>query len=155
MGAPICSIVLQHFWANISIATWSTPSEPLQKKPFLRVYSCCGFWLWSWLAAVVNLFGLSLVCFVAPVYPKRAGWRTRTEKKKKRPCAVQGTWLHVALFSMQTLELYIPRLSRCTIRRRRRKPQNTSSPGVHETTTHVHTHAYTFNVQTPIHCVHH
>ena len=45
-----------------------------------NTYSCCGFWLWSWLAAVVNLFVLNLVCFIpfAPVYPKRAGWRTRT-----------------------------------------------------------------------------
>ena len=48
----------------------------------------------------------------------------RTEKKQKRPCpAVQGTWLHVGSFlagvltqrfSTQPLELYIPRLSRCT-----------------------------------------
>ena len=48
----------------------------------------------------------------------------RTEKKQKRPCpAVQGTWLHVGHFlagvltqrsSTQPLELYIPRLSRCT-----------------------------------------
>ena len=34
---------------NTSIATWSTPSKPPHKKPFLEVYysSCCGFWLWS------------------------------------------------------------------------------------------------------------
>ena len=48
----------------------------------------------------------------------------RTEKKQKRPCpAVQGTWLQVGLFladvltqrfSTQPLELYIPRLPRCT-----------------------------------------
>ena len=186
-----------------------------------------------------------LVCFefwcalfpFAPVYPKRAGWRTRTlvmvfgfglagccsqlvcfefvvphfrlpipetrnrqivehvrtEKKQKRPCpAVQGTWLHVGpllagvltqRFSTQPLELYIPRLSRCTPQwvvscseYRRRKPQNTS-PGVHAHRfecgdnktggcseglgafcfflTHVHTHSYAFNVQAPIHCVHH
>ena len=71
----------------------------------------------------------------------------RTEKKQKRPCpAVQGTWLHVGpflagvltqRFSTQPLELYVPRLSRCTAQEvvscseyRRRKPQNTS-PGVH------------------------
>ena len=26
-----------------------------------NTYSCCGFWLWSWLAAVVNLFVLDVV----------------------------------------------------------------------------------------------
>ena len=49
---------------NTFIATWSTPSEPPHKKFFLEVYSCCGFWLWFWLATVVNLFVLSLVCFI-------------------------------------------------------------------------------------------
>ena len=92
-----------------------------------NTYSCCGFWLWSWLAAVVNLFVLNLLRFISVcLYPKRADCRThaRTKKKQKRPCpAVQGTWLHVGpflagvltqRFSMQPLELYIPRLSRCT-----------------------------------------
>ena len=129
---------------NTLRATWSAPSEPPQKKPFFEVlwfsalvqaavvnlfvlnlacfisvcpcipetgrlestYSCCGFWLWSWVVAAVNLFVLG------------------TEKKQKRPCpAVQGTWLHVGpflagvltqRFSTQSLELYIPRLARCT-----------------------------------------
>ena len=50
---------------NTSIATWSTPSESPDNKPFLEVYSCCGFWLWFWPAAVVvNLFVLNLVYFV-------------------------------------------------------------------------------------------
>ena len=30
-----------------------------------NTYSCCGFWLWSWLAAVVNLFVLNLLCFIS------------------------------------------------------------------------------------------
>ena len=49
---------------NTSIATWSTPSELPHKKPFWKAFCCCGFCLWSWLAAVVNLFVLNLVCFV-------------------------------------------------------------------------------------------
>ena len=141
-GAPICNTVLQHFSCNMVLA------------------GCC----------------CQLVCFefdvlhfrLPPVYPKRAGWRTRTlvvvfgfgpgwlllsivcfefvvlhfrmpipetqngqiiehvrtEKEQKRPCpAVQGTWLQVGpflagvltqRFSTQPLELYIPRLPRCT-----------------------------------------
>ena len=65
---------------NTSRATWSTPSEPSHTKPFFEVLSFSA------------LFGLGcccqLVCFefgvlhfrlpFAPVYPKRAGWRTRT-----------------------------------------------------------------------------
>ena len=30
-----------------------------------NTYSCCGFWLWSWLAAVVNLFVLKLLYFIS------------------------------------------------------------------------------------------
>ena len=149
-----------------SRATWSTPSEPPQKKPFFEVlwfsalvqaavvnlfvlnlvcfisvcpcipetvrlentYSCCGFWLWSWLTVAVNLFVLNLLCVIfVCLYPKRADCRTRTyrEETKKRPClTVQGTWLHMGpflagvltqRFSTQPLGLYIlPRLSRCT-----------------------------------------
>ena len=115
-----------------------------------NTYSSCGFWLWSWLAAVVTLFVLNLLCFISfCLYPKRADCRRRTyrEGSKKKTCpVVQGTWLHVGpflagvltqRFSTQPLELYIPRLSRCTTQElvscseyRRRKPQNTS-PGVH------------------------
>ena len=101
-----------------------------------NTYTCCGIWLRSWLAAVVNLFVLNIVLhFRLPIpetlYPKPytrngqiVGHVRRTEKKQKRPCpAVQGTWLHVGpflagvltqRFSTQPLELYIPRLSRCT-----------------------------------------
>ena len=64
-------------------------------------YSCCGFWLWSWLAAAVNLIVLNLLCFISVCpYPKRADCRTRTYREEiKRPCpAVQGTWLHVGPF---------------------------------------------------------
>ena len=54
-----------------------------------HVYSSCGFWLWSWLAAVVNLFVLNLLCFISVnQYPKRADCRTRTyreETKKTLP----------------------------------------------------------------------
>ena len=54
-----------------------------------NTYSCCGFWLWSWLAAVVNLFVLNLLCFISVcLYPKRADCRTRTyreETKKTLP----------------------------------------------------------------------
>ena len=84
------------------------------------------FWLWSWLAAVVNLFVLNF-CASFPFAYTRNGQileHVRTKKKQKRPCpAVQGTWLHVGpflagaltqRFSTQPLELYIPRLSRCT-----------------------------------------
>ena len=88
-----------------------------------NTYSCCcGFWLWSWLAA--NLFVLNLLRFISVcLYPKRV----RTEMKQKRPCpAVQGTWLHVGpflagvltqRFLKQPLELYILRLSRCILSR--------------------------------------
>ena len=37
------------------------------RNPFWKstlLVSCCGFWLWSWLAAVVNLFVSNLMCFV-------------------------------------------------------------------------------------------
>ena len=54
-----------------------------------NTYSCCGFWLWPWLAAVVNLFVLNLLCFISVcLYPKRADCRTRTyreETKKTLP----------------------------------------------------------------------
>ena len=55
-----------------------------------NTYSCCGFWLWSWLAAAVNLFVLNLLCFISVcLYPKRADCRTRTtyreETKKTLP----------------------------------------------------------------------
>ena len=67
-----------------------------------NTYFCCGFWLWSWLAAVVNLFVLNLLCFISfCLYPKRADCRTRStySEETKRPCpAVQGTWLHVGPF---------------------------------------------------------
>ena len=37
-----------------------------------NTYSCCGFWLRSWLAAVVNLFVLNLLCFISVcLYPNR------------------------------------------------------------------------------------
>ena len=94
---------------NTSIATWSTPSEPPHQKPFFEVNSCCGFWLWSWLA-VVNLFVLNLVCFVAPVNPKRAGWRDMFSPEGGCSEGLDA----FRFFSTQTLELYIPRLSRCT-----------------------------------------
>ena len=62
-----------------------------------NTYSCCGFWLWSWLAAVVTLFVLSLLCFISfCLYPKRADCRTRTyreESKKKLAPPSRG---HVA-----------------------------------------------------------
>ena len=93
-----------------------------------NTHSCCGFWLWSWVAAVVNLFVLNLLCFISVcLYPKRADCRTRTYREEaKKPClAVQG--MHVAprgtfscrcgnaaILNAQPLELYIPRLSRCT-----------------------------------------
>ena len=89
----------------------------------------------SWFLALV-LAGCccQLVCFEfivlhfrLPIPETRNGQiieHVRTEKKQKRPCpAVQGTWLHVRpfltgvltqRFSTQPLELYIPRLSRCT-----------------------------------------
>ena len=88
-----------------------------------NTYSCCGFRLWSWLAADVTLFVLNLLCFISfGLYPKRADFRTRTyreETKKnlpRRPGHV-GPFLAGGLtqrFSTQPLELYIPRLSRCT-----------------------------------------
>ena len=91
-----------------------------------NTYSCWGFWLWSWLAAAVNLFFL-ICCASSPFAYTRNGQiveHLRTEKKQKRPCpAVQSTWLHVGpflagvltqRFSTQPLELYISRLSRCT-----------------------------------------
>ena len=52
-------------------------------------YSCCGSWLWSWLAAAVNLFVLNMLCFISVcLYLKRADCRTRTyreETKKTLP----------------------------------------------------------------------
>ena len=46
--------------------------------------SCCGFWLWSWLAAFVNLFVLNLLCFISVcLYPKRTDCRTRTYREKQ------------------------------------------------------------------------
>ena len=54
-----------------------------------NTYSCCGVWLWPWLAVVVNLFVLNLLCFISVcLYPKRADCRTRTyreETKKTLP----------------------------------------------------------------------
>ena len=54
-----------------------------------NTYSCCGFWLWSWVAAVVDLFVLDLLRFVSVcLYPKRADYITRTyreETKKTLP----------------------------------------------------------------------
>ena len=47
--------------------------------------SCCGFWLWSWLAAVVNLFVLNLLCFISVcLYPKRADCRTHTYREETK-----------------------------------------------------------------------
>ena len=97
--------------------------------------------LW-FLALVLAGFCCQLVCFEFVVLhfrlpipetrngqiieAKGADYRTRTyrEETKKTFCpAVQGTWLHVGTFlagvlthrfSTQPLELYIPRLSRCT-----------------------------------------
>ena len=91
------------------------------------------FLLW-FLALVLAGCCCQLVCFEfvvlhfrLPIPETRNGQiieHVRTEKKQKRPCpAVQGTWLHVGpflagvltqRFSTQPLELYIPRLSRCT-----------------------------------------
>ena len=109
--------------------------------------------LW-FLALVLAGCCCQLVCFECcasfPFAYTRNGQtveHVRTEKKRKRPCpTVQGTWLRVGSFlagvltqrfSAQSLELYIPRLSRCIAQwvvscseNRRRKPQNTS-PGVH------------------------
>ena len=46
--------------------------------------SCCGFWLWSRLAAVVNLFVLNLLCFFSVcLYPKRADCRTHTYVRRR------------------------------------------------------------------------
>ena len=69
---------------NTSRATWSTPSEPPHWKPFYE-----GLWFSALVqAAVVNLFVLNLVCFIpfTPVYPKRAGWRTRILEKSYCCC---------------------------------------------------------------------
>ena len=53
-----------------------------------NTYSCCGFWLWSWLAAVVNLFVLNLLYFISVcLYPKRADCRTRTQSRNKKDLA--------------------------------------------------------------------
>ena len=88
------------------------------------------FLLW-FLVLVLAGCCCKLVCFECCVSFPFANTRNgqivehvRTEKKQKRPCpAVQGTWLHVGpflagvltqRFSTQPLELYIPRLSRCT-----------------------------------------
>ena len=50
-----------------------------------NTYSCCGFWLWSWVAAVVNLFVLNLLCFISVcLYPKRADCRTRTYREQTK-----------------------------------------------------------------------
>ena len=60
--------------------------------------SCCGFWFWSWLAAVVNLFVLKLLCFISVcLYPKRADYRTHVQRRNKKdlapPSRVRGsTW---------------------------------------------------------------
>ena len=113
--------------------------------------------LWFW--ALVLAGCCQLVCFKSgvlrcPCVPETGRLENMYREKIKdlAPSRARGsTWP----FSQR-------KLSSCTYRgfpaalfsRRRRKPQNTS-PGVHETTTHVNTHAYAFNVQTPIHRVHH
>ena len=49
-----------------------------------NTYSCV-FLLWSWLAAVVNLFVLNLLCFISVcLYPKRADCRTRTYREQTK-----------------------------------------------------------------------
>ena len=132
---------LQHRVATLLVQRGRRHQNHPTRNPFLKscrcpcipetgrlenTYSCCGFWLWSWLAAVVNLFVLNCASFPF-AYTRNGqivGHVRRTEKKQKRPCpAVQGTWLHVGpflagvltqRFSTQPLELYIPKLSRCT-----------------------------------------
>ena len=43
------------------------------------------FWLWSWLAAVFNLFVLNLLRFISVcLYPKRADCRTRTYRRETK-----------------------------------------------------------------------
>ena len=61
---------------STSRATWSTPSEPPHMNPFLK---SCGFRLWSRLLLSTCLKKMNLLCFISVcLYPKRAGWRTRT-----------------------------------------------------------------------------
>ena len=85
---------------------------------------------------------LNLMCFVAPIYTRngQVGEHVQRKKTNLAPSRARGsTWP----FSQR-------KLLSCTYRgfpaallsRRRRNPQNTSSPGVHETSTHVYTHAY-------------
>ena len=68
-----------------------------------NTYSCCGIWLWCWLAAVLSTcFEFVVLHFRLPIPETRNGQiieHVRREKKQKRPCpAVQGTWLHVGPF---------------------------------------------------------
>ena len=44
-GAPICNIVLQHFYRNMVDAIRTTPQETLFGSVLLIAYSSCGFWL--------------------------------------------------------------------------------------------------------------
>ena len=92
-------------------------------------YSCCGFWLWSWLAAVVKLFVLKLLCFISVclVYTRNGQIveHVRTEKKQKKTLprrpghvAPRGafTWrcANAAILNATSFPLYIQRLSCCT-----------------------------------------
>ena len=54
----VATLLLQHGRRN-----QNHPTRNSFRKSTLLV-SCCGAWLWSWLAAVVNLFVLNLICFV-------------------------------------------------------------------------------------------
>ena len=90
-----------------------------------NTYSCCGFGFGpGWLLCKLVCF--EFVVLHSPAYTRNGQIveHVRTEDKQRSPCpAVQGTWLHVGpflagvltqRFSTQPLELYIPRLSRCT-----------------------------------------
>ena len=116
-----------------------------------NTYSCYGFWLWTWLAAVVNSFILNLLCFIyVCLYPKRADCRTRTyreETKKTLPrrpghVAPRGafpcTCANASILNATSRAVYTEAfplhysVGRLLLRvsLRRRKPQN-ASPGVH------------------------
>ena len=63
---------------NTSRATWSTPSVPPHMKPFLGSLVVCGFGPGCCCRLVCFEFGVLHFRLLVPVYPKRAGWRTRT-----------------------------------------------------------------------------
>ena len=59
------SLYLQHRVATLLLQHGRRHQNHTTRTPFRSLLlSCCGFWLWSWLAAVVNLFVLNFMCFV-------------------------------------------------------------------------------------------